>query len=149
MVKERQGELPGRHGGPDPLQRKPSLGARAGQPDTPHVARAERLPAVTRHQDAELDQSFDVLGEDAGPAGQFRGGELIHANHLRYPSRCGAPLPMETLQVRTRRCGQVKGVLDGNWAEWFEGLEMRAVGDTTVISGTPRHDEIRARLEEL
>jgi hypothetical protein len=55
---------------------------------------------------------------------------------------------METLQVRTRRCGQVKGVLDGDWAEWFEGLEVRAVGDTTVISGTPRHDGIRARLED-
>ena len=30
---------------------------------------------------------------------------------------------------------QVKGVLDAHWAEWFEGLELRAEGGTTVISG--------------
>jgi hypothetical protein len=30
---------------------------------------------------------------------------------------------------------QVKGVLDAHWAEWFDGLDVRAEGDTTVISG--------------
>jgi hypothetical protein len=30
---------------------------------------------------------------------------------------------------------RVKGVLDAHWAEWFEGLGVRAEGDTTVISG--------------
>ena len=30
---------------------------------------------------------------------------------------------------------RVKGVLDAHWAEWFEGLDLRAEGDTTVISG--------------
>jgi hypothetical protein len=30
---------------------------------------------------------------------------------------------------------RVKGVLDAHWSAWFEGLELRAEGATTVISG--------------
>jgi hypothetical protein len=30
---------------------------------------------------------------------------------------------------------QIRGALDAHWAEWFEGLEVRAEDDTTVISG--------------
>jgi hypothetical protein len=37
--------------------------------------------------------------------------------------------------VRVRYEIQVKGVLDAHWAEWFEGLDLRAEGETTVISG--------------
>ena len=84
MVKERQSELPGCHGGADPLQRKPRLGARAGQPHTPDVARGERPLSLTWHQDAKLDQPLDIFGQDAGPTGQLLGGELIHADHVRY-----------------------------------------------------------------
>jgi hypothetical protein len=40
----------------------------------------ERPLAGTWHEDAELDQPLDVLWEDAGPTGQLKGGELIHAN---------------------------------------------------------------------
>jgi hypothetical protein len=80
MITKRRGELPGRHGGPDPLQRKPRFGAHAGEPDAPHVTLGERPLAGTRRQDAELDQPLDVLWEDAGPTGQLKGGELIHGN---------------------------------------------------------------------
>jgi hypothetical protein len=30
---------------------------------------------------------------------------------------------------------RVKGVLDAHWSAWFEGLELRTEGATTVISG--------------
>jgi hypothetical protein len=30
---------------------------------------------------------------------------------------------------------RVKGLLDAHWTDWFEGLGLRAEGDTTVISG--------------
>jgi hypothetical protein len=30
---------------------------------------------------------------------------------------------------------RVKGVLDGRWAAWFEGLEVSSDGEETVISG--------------
>jgi hypothetical protein len=93
MVKERQGELPGRHGGADPLQLKPRLGARVGQPHTPDVARRERPLTLTWHQDAKPDQPLDVFGQDAGPPGQLLGGELIHADHVRYRLRNDASLP--------------------------------------------------------
>jgi hypothetical protein len=58
--------------GPDPRQRKPCFGARAGEPDAPHVTWGERPLAGTRRQDAELDQPLDVLWEDAGPTGQLK-----------------------------------------------------------------------------
>jgi hypothetical protein len=93
MVKERQGELPCRHGGSDALQRKASLATRAGQPDAPHVTRGERPLAVTRHQDAELDQPPYVLSCDAGPTGQLEDGKLVHANYVRYRLRNDASLP--------------------------------------------------------
>jgi hypothetical protein len=98
----RRGELPGRHGGPDPLQRKPCFGAPAGEPDAPHVTWGERLLAVTRRQDAELDQPFDVFWEDAGPTGQLGGGELIHANHVRYRFRNDASRRLDVRPVSGR-----------------------------------------------
>ena len=30
---------------------------------------------------------------------------------------------------------QVKGVLDGRWTAWFEGLQVTSDGEETVISG--------------
>lgn len=30
---------------------------------------------------------------------------------------------------------RVKGVLDGRWAAWFEGLQVSSDGEETVISG--------------
>jgi hypothetical protein len=72
---------------PIPSSESPASAHAPDQPDTPHVARAERLPAVTRHQDAELHQPFDVLGQHAGPSGQLGDGELIHANHIRNRPR--------------------------------------------------------------
>ena len=30
---------------------------------------------------------------------------------------------------------RVKGVLDGHWTAWFEGLTVTAVSDQTIISG--------------
>jgi hypothetical protein len=116
MVEERQGELPGRHGGPDPLQRKPRLGARAGEPDAPHVTWGERPLAGTWHEDAELDQPLDVLWEDAGPTGQLKGGELIHANHVRYRFRNDASQPMVAFLAHTSRCRELLTVTSGNAA---------------------------------
>jgi hypothetical protein len=31
---------------------------------------------------------------------------------------------------------RVKGILDGRWAAWFEGLQVTSDGDETVIAGT-------------
>ena len=30
---------------------------------------------------------------------------------------------------------RVKGILDGRWAAWFEGLHVSSEGDETVIAG--------------
>jgi hypothetical protein len=31
---------------------------------------------------------------------------------------------------------RVEGVLDGRWAEWFEGLQVENQGGETILSGT-------------
>jgi hypothetical protein len=31
---------------------------------------------------------------------------------------------------------RVKGILDGRWTAWFEGLQVTSDGDETVIAGT-------------
>jgi hypothetical protein len=104
MVEERQGELPGSHGGADPLQRKPRLGTRAGQADTPDIARSEGPRTRTRHQDAELDQPLDILGQDASPTGQLGDRELFHAHHVQNRSRNDGSLPTGRLLEDSSRC---------------------------------------------
>jgi hypothetical protein len=48
---------------------------------------------------------------------------------------------------------RVKGLLDAHWTDWFEGLGLRAEGDTTVIAG-PVPDQaalhgVLARVRDL
>jgi hypothetical protein len=59
------------------LYRQAALLASSGDPDLQGIDRPEGATPLTRDQDAEVDEAFDLLRGDAGPGRELRGRQLV------------------------------------------------------------------------